>query len=91
MYRSLVDAGEAEAIQLPKELNADHLLIDDFKCRRLAEREGVHAIGLLGVLLLSKLQGHLTAIGPLIDRLQREAHVYLSKDVVASVLSQAGE
>src|SRR5687767_12779173 len=53
-FRKLVDPGEAEAIQLAKELNADRLLIDDHKGRTLAEREGVRAIGLIGVIVLAK-------------------------------------
>src|SRR3954469_24709762 len=47
-FREVVDAGEAEAIQLAKELRADRILIDDFKGRQLAAREGLKVIGVLG-------------------------------------------
>ena len=50
----IVDKGEAEAIELAKELHADRLLIDERKGRRLAMQEGVPVIGLLGVVLLAK-------------------------------------
>src|SRR5688572_18464658 len=36
-FRSFVDPGEAEAIQLAKELHADRILIDDYQARLLAE------------------------------------------------------
>src|ERR1051326_6719477 len=48
-FRNFVDSGEADAIQLAKELGADRLLIDDLRGRELAEREGLHAMGLVGV------------------------------------------
>jgi len=53
----LVDRGEAEAIELAKELRADRLLIDERKGRRLAEQESVPVIGLVGVVLLAKTKG----------------------------------
>ena len=57
-YSQTVDAGEAEAIELAKELHADRLLIDERKGRRLAIQEGIAVIGLLGV-----LRGLLNEIG----------------------------
>ena len=53
-YLQLVDVGEAEAIELARELHADRLLIDERKGRKLATKEGVPIIGLLGVVLLAK-------------------------------------
>jgi hypothetical protein len=91
LFREIVDAGEAEAIQLAKELRADRLLIDDYKGRRLAEREGVHAIGLIGVLVLAKNNKHIGSVRPLIDRLKRDAHVYLSEEIIATALKAVGE
>jgi len=49
-----VDAGEAEAIELARELHADQLLMDERKGRRLAVQEGIPVIGLLGVVLLAR-------------------------------------
>jgi uncharacterized protein len=86
-----VDAGEAEAIQLAKELKADRLLIDDLKGRQLAEKEGLHAIGLVGVLLLGKIMGLVPSVRTLIHRLKAEAHVYLSEDIIATAMREAGE
>jgi hypothetical protein len=46
-YARTVDAGEAEAIELARELQADLLLIDERKGRTLARKEGIPIIGLL--------------------------------------------
>lgn len=44
---ALLTVGEAEAIELARELHADRLLIDERKGRKLAVEEGVAVIGLL--------------------------------------------
>lgn len=56
-FSRIVDRGEAEAIELAKELRADRLLIDECKGRQLAIEEGMPVIGLVGVTLLAKKKG----------------------------------
>jgi uncharacterized protein len=90
-FRALVDPGEAEAIELAKELNADRLLIDDYKGRRLAEREGVAVIGLLGVVLLAKTTGLIPSARELLTRLKAEADIYLSEEILTAGLRSVGE
>jgi len=87
----LVDQGEAEAIELAKELHADRLLIDERKGRKLAAHEGVPVIGLLGVVLLAKRRGLVQSARVLMTALRAEAGVYLSDDLLERALSPVGE
>ena len=52
-----LDPGEAEAIVLAREIHADALLMDEAKDRRIAMREGLPLIGLVGVVLFAKREG----------------------------------
>jgi len=52
----LVDKGEAEAIVLALELNAD-LLLDDRDAGNLAKRLGPQVMGTLGAIVLAKYKG----------------------------------
>jgi len=90
-YAQTVDRGEAEAIELAKELHADRLLIDERKGRNLAAREGVPVIGLVGVVLLAKRRRLISSARALLDRLDREAGMYLSDEIVAAALKSVGE
>ena len=52
-----LDPGEAQAIALAKELNADTLLIDDREGVAYAVREGLDVTGTLGVLIAAHNRG----------------------------------
>ena len=90
-YSQLVDAGEAEAIELAQELHADRLLIDERKGRKLAVQEGVAVIGLLGIVLLARRKALIPSARTLIERLDREAGIYLAPDIRDAALKTAGE
>ena len=90
-FAILLDAGEAEAIELAKELHADRLLMDERKGRRIAIQEGIPVIGLLGVIILAKKKGLIPSVGILLGRLESEAGFYLSSDLKAEALRTIGE
>lgn len=90
-YARLVDAGEAEAIELALELHADRLLIDERKGRKLAIQEGVAVIGLLGVVLLARRKALIPSARALVERLDREAGMYLAPDIRDAALKTVGE
>ena len=85
-----LDEGEAQVLVLAEEQNASLVLIDERKARRYAERLKLPLSGTLGVLLLAKEEGIISAISPLLKALQ-EVGLYLHDDLVKQVLKLAGE
>jgi uncharacterized protein len=86
-----VDIGEAEAIALAKELQADLLLIDERKGRRLAVQEQLPVIGLLGVVLLAKRRALTRSARALLQRLECDAGIYISEHIRDQALKSVGE
>lgn len=85
-----LDAGEAEAITLAVELNANRLIIDERRGRNEAKRFGLEAIGLLGILLAAKQRGIILQVKPLLDDL-RDRGFWVREALYAEVLKLAGE
>ena len=90
-YALVVDAGEAEAIELARELQADRLLIDERKGRRLAVQEGVPVIGLLGVVLPAKRKQLIPPAKDLLQRLELEAGMNLAESIRDAAIKTVGE
>ncbi|MGM0479370.1 MAG: DUF3368 domain-containing protein [Bacteroidota bacterium] len=61
----VMDYGESESLILYKELNADFLLIDDKKARKIAENFEINCIGTLGVLSVAKDKGLINDLRPI--------------------------
>ena len=86
-----IDSGEAEAIALAKEVQADVLLIDEKRGRTVALREGVSVIGLLGVLIVAKKKGVIASLERMLDDLERIADFRLAPDLKSRALHETGE
>lgn len=61
----VMDWGESESVILCKELNADLLLIDDKKARKIAENFDITCVGTLGILSLARSKGIIKELRPL--------------------------
>ena len=67
------------------------VLIPELNGRRVAVREGVPIIGLMGVLIKAKNEGLVASIRPLIEKLETEADFRLSVEFKQSTLRRAHE
>lgn len=86
-----LDAGEAEAIALAKEIHADLLLIDEKLGKQFAEAENLSCKGVVGVLIEAKAKGLITFIKPLLDDLINNLKFRLSDSIYLLALQKAGE
>jgi predicted nucleic acid-binding protein len=84
-------AGEAEAITLAMDHNAAPALIDEHRARLIAARFGLPTVGCLGILLAAKQHGLISAIAPLVQKLETEAGFWIGQGLKTRVLTSAGE
>ena len=84
----LLDAGEAEAIALARQVQADWLLTDDAAARLFAQALGLEVHGSLGIVLWAAAVGHLnrTAAETALNHLARSS-LWVSAKVLAEARS----
>ena len=90
VLRAFLDDGEAEAIQLAREVGATVIIIDERKGRRIARSLGLKVRGTLGILLELKEKGLVEAVRPFISRMLGKGY-YLDEKLIEEVLKAAGE
>jgi hypothetical protein len=94
LVRSLsleLDAGEAEAIALAVEMQADIVLLDERLARRVGARLGLRFVGVLGLLVESKRRGLIPFVKPVLDALITRAGFWVGNSLYLRVLAEVGE
>lgn len=86
-----LDAGEAEAIALALETEAEILLMDEHLGREVARHLGLSYSGLIGVLIEAKHKGVIHAIKPFLDSLRDLAGFRVSDALYAQILKDEKE
>jgi len=86
-----LDQGEAEAIVLAQEKQADLLLMDEKRGRKIAQQLGIKVLGVMGVLLQAKEQKLIDAVKPHLDELMTRAGFWVGDKLYRQVLEVAGE
>jgi predicted nucleic acid-binding protein len=86
-----LDTGEAEAIALALELEAQQVLIDERLGRIVAARLNLRYTGILGILVEAKSQGLIPVVKPLLDALINQAGFWIAEPLYNRVLQLADE
>lgn len=90
LLRESLDAGEAEAVALAAEIEADRILLDETWARKSARGAGLLTTGTLGLLIRAREEGQLEALGPVLDELRRESF-WISDRLYRQALEGVGE
>jgi hypothetical protein len=86
-----LDIGEAEAIALAVEMQADQVLIDERRGRLVASRLDLRYTGILGIVVEAKNKGLIAEVKPLLDALINEAGFWVAEPLYNSVLQLVNE
>lgn len=86
----VMDYGESESVILYRELNADFLLIDDKKARKIAENFDIKCVGTLGILSTAKDKGLIKELRPIFKAFL-ENDRYYSLKLLNSLLERHNE
>ena len=82
--------GEIEAMVLYKQLEADFLLIDDKRARKVATLNHIEITGSQGILLLAKKKGLISYVKPYLKKLHN-SNIYISEQLILRTLQLANE
>jgi hypothetical protein len=86
-----LDPGEAYAIALAIQVQADDLLIDERLGRQEAASLGLSIIGILGILRVAKHRHLITAVKPVLDSMIDQAGFRISKPLYDRILQDEAE
>ncbi len=85
-----IDRGESSAIALALETPDSTIILDDYKARKIAHQLGLVFTGTLGVIIKAKLNGIITSIKPVLEKI-KQTDFRLSADIELQALKEARE
>jgi len=91
LLKTSLDIGEAAVIGLAREMNANVVIIDERKARKIARTiYGLHVIGSARVIVEAKRHGLLNNVGVALQSM-RDSGYWIGDSIVEIALQQAGE
>jgi predicted nucleic acid-binding protein len=87
----VLDLGEAQAIVLAQELEANLLIIDEQMGRKCAKNLNINIIGLIGILIEAKLQGVIPNVKIILEELKTKAGFWISDNLYNMALRTVDE
>ena len=91
LLQRTLDDGEAEAIALAVEQQAEIILLDESEAREIASLYGLRKTGVMGLLIRATLEGHITSLRQELDKLRTEAGFWISENLYREALAAVGE
>lgn len=85
-----IDDGEAAAIVLALEQNADLIIMDDYDGRAMAKQYDLRVIGTIGILLKAKLEGKTPSLRHDLDVLKKNGF-WMSEELHLRLIQEANE
>jgi predicted nucleic acid-binding protein len=91
LIKTVLDIGEASVIQLSQEINADYVLIDERKARKIARNiYGLRVIGTARILVEAKSKRMIDNVGGALKKI-RDGGYWIHDDIVHFAMKEAGE
>ena len=87
---SILDRGEASSIAKAIDINADLIIIDELKARKVAKELGLKVTGTLGLFIMAKNKKLISSIKPLIEKIKK-TNFRISERLVSEALRLANE
>lgn len=91
LLRRELDEGEAQAIALAIQLNADLLLLDERDGRRVARTLGLNLTGILGIILKGWREGQVLSVRELLNQLRQNANFRIAPHLEQQILIETNE
>jgi len=85
-----LDEGEASAIALSLDMGNSILMLDELKCRKIAEKLNLRYSGTFGLILKAKQLGLINSVKPILDKI-KSTNFRFNEKLFEIVLEQAGE
>ena len=91
LLSNILDEGEASVIQIAVENNADYVLIDERKARKIARTVfNLKVVGTAGILIEAKRKGLIKNVGELLIEMKNNGY-WIHDDIIKLALDKANE